>query len=117
MSNVETINKHIASKFHYELKLASYDSDGLIIMGGEDVLFSNEIEITFRGIFSIICNTYWKLDTKIKGIELVTNTKVGQEINKKYGVEVGYFIFKLNNEENLDFFIIAESFEWCFCVK
>ena len=112
MNNIEIINNHVASKFHYEFKFEFYGSDILKIVGSEDVLFSKEIEITFHEVFSITCNSFWKLDAKIKFLEQITDSPLGKEINSKYGVEVGFQVFKLNNEDNIDFFVVAESISW-----
>jgi hypothetical protein len=107
------INEKANSFFHLELAVFSYSfpTRELIIAGSEDFAYYHNFEIKFRSVFSMIVNSDWIVNTAECIIELVTDLNELRAINLKYRVEIGNNIFKLKNEDNLDFYVIAESVE------
>lgn len=114
MSNIEktiqTINDKVKSFVFLDAKIYSYSGNQLILGLGQDLMYGHILEVHFQNVFTIICNMQWSLDTKYGMIGMVNQgTSEIVAINKKYGVEIGNYVFQLLTDENKVFYIMAEE--------
>ena len=65
-------------------------------------------EIKFENVFSVISNTYFRVNPEIKSFSILEGEEA-QMLNIKYHVEKGNTIYKILTEDGDDFYIIAES--------
>jgi hypothetical protein len=114
MNNIEEtiqiINDKVKSFIFLDVKIHSYSGGQLILGLGQDLMYGHILEIHFQNVFTIMCNMQWSLDAKNGMIGLV-NQGASEivAINKKYGVEIGNYVFQLLTDEDKVFYIVAEE--------
>ncbi|SFW81976.1 hypothetical protein [Chitinophaga sancti] len=108
---VDKINSKVIEFPFLELSLLSFRDKELIIAASEDFSYFHNFEMRFKNVFTIIGNIDWKADTNKLLIQVIEGTEEAINLNKKYRVEIGFTVFKLNNEEGDFFYIIAENIE------
>lgn len=103
------LNNYLQSHAFFEFRLLRSDHDQLVIAGSSDFQYYHEIEIFFINVHTIICNTEFKLDTTKNVITLVEDEE-SRNLNLQYKVLAGNLIFKLIDEDDTVFYIIARDF-------
>jgi hypothetical protein len=63
---IDQINNRISQSLFFELSIYKYEKGNLIIGGSEDLIYFHEIEITFKGVYTIACNSDFIVDTTKK---------------------------------------------------
>lgn len=106
---IDQINSRINSTIFFELSIYKYEKGNLVIGGSQDLIYFHEIEITFKSVYTIACNSDFIVDTTKKVIELVEDIEELRTINKQYGIIKGYTLFKLHSADGETFYIAAQS--------
>ncbi|GAB2693131.1 hypothetical protein GCM10027037_15710 [Mucilaginibacter koreensis] len=89
-----------------------YRSETLILAGSEDYKRMHNIEIYFKQVFTIVCNSYFSIDMRRPFIHLMDDIEKERQLNIKYGVTIGNSIFKINSNERQEFYIMAEDIDY-----
>ncbi|PUZ28974.1 hypothetical protein DCC81_05750 [Chitinophaga parva] len=105
------INQKVKEFAFLDFSIFEYRHNELVIAISTDFTYYHLFEIRFKNVFSVICNTLWSVDTQKDVIKVVDSTEA-YDLNVQYGVEVGYSIFQLMNEDELELYVIAESVEF-----
>lgn len=105
------INQKVKEFTFLDFSIFEYRHNELVIAISTDFTYYHLFEIRFKNVFSVICNTRWSVDTQ-KDVIKVLDSVEAYDLNVKYGVEVGYSIFQLMNEDELKLYVIAESVEF-----
>lgn len=108
------LNDYIRSHVFFEFRLFKSDYNQLVIVGSSDFHYYHEVELVFINVHTIICNTEFKLDTSKNVMTLVEDIEEVRKLNLQYKVLVGNFIFKLIDEDDTAFYIIARDFYYDF---
>lgn len=108
---IKQINIEIKKYLHFEFNIFSYSNGKLMLVGSEDIVYYHNMEICFSGVFAIISNFQWRVDCKKEPLSVLNGVEA-VELNKYYKVEVGNSIFKFENEDEINIYIIAESIEF-----
>ena len=102
------INSFISEFSFFEFSFFEFSNNSLTIVGSEDIGYYHLIEIKFENVFSVISNTYFRVNPEIKSFSILEGEEA-QMLNIKYHVEKGNTIYKILTEDGDDFYIIAES--------
>jgi hypothetical protein len=111
---VNEINDFLKKEMWFDFEMLEYKKNILTVVGSTDFSYSHNIEIYFKDVFSIHCNSEWKSDTSKNIIEIVQGD-TAKKINIENKIEQGYTLFKLipedMNEESF-FYIAARDLEY-----
>ena len=106
---IDKINRRVKDFKYLEFSIFSYSGHQLTIVGSQDILYYSSFEINFHNVFAIMCKSDWKADTTNDCITILNTGEEFHDFNLKYGVEVGFSIFKIISEDGELFFVIAEG--------
>ncbi|MDI9341694.1 MAG: hypothetical protein QM534_14075 [Sediminibacterium sp.] len=109
---VDELNSYFRKFLFFELSILSYKDGNLVIAGSDDFLYYHNIEITFTELFTVVCNSLFKLNTEVNSISIVDDIQECREINIKYRVEMGNVIFKIIDEDDCIYYIIAKDLNY-----
>ncbi|PUZ22582.1 hypothetical protein DCC81_19275 [Chitinophaga parva] len=110
-NTITLINQKVKEFTFLNFSIFEYHHNEFVIAISSDFTYYHLFEIRFKNVFSVICNTLWSVDTQKDVIKVLDFTEA-YDLNVKYGVEVGYSIFQLMNEDELKLYIIAEHVEF-----
>lgn len=98
-SIVRKINEYICGQMWMDFDVVEYKDYKLLITGSIDPSTSvADIAITFEDVFFIALPFSWQTDTSKAAFELVSEMEA-KEINSKFKVEQGNYIFKFVAED------------------
>jgi hypothetical protein len=106
------LNDYIQNHAFFEFRLIKFDYNHLVIAGSSDFQYYHEVEIFFMNVHTIICNTEFKLDTSKSVVTLVEDIEESRKLNLQYKVLVGNLIFRLIDEDDNVFYVIARDFDY-----
>src|SRR6185312_12537251 len=106
---VDKINLIVRNYSYLELSMLSFERSRLIIAGSEDIMYFHNFEIVFDDVFTVACNTDWKIDTGKDFIWLVTDIEEIRTISLAYRVEKGNSIYRLEDEDHCIYYIVAKT--------
>lgn len=104
--NIDEINAIISQGNWFDMEILERKGGDLIIIGSLDFTYGHSLEIKFGDVFHMTINTEWKVDT-VKPVMYIVEGEECFLVNKKYGIEQGYTLFK----------IIPEGLEFPFYVS
>ncbi|MGB3259914.1 hypothetical protein [Paenisporosarcina sp.] len=90
---VKEIDTIIRKELWYEFIVDQYTATNKLILNGGFSTSYPDIEIIFEDIFFISLPIMWKSDTKKVVLTLLEGEEF-RKMNIKFGVEIGYHIFK-----------------------
>jgi hypothetical protein len=105
---IESINSLIQTMVCCDMEIIKYDNNKLLIGGGLSLSYSHTFIIEFDSVFMLSLNSQWTIDTSKKFIEVLSNED-SFSINQKWGIERGYYLFRILTEDNVIFHIAAKS--------
>jgi hypothetical protein len=108
MNDLSSINSFIGGFSFFEFSFYEFSNNNLTIVGSEDIGYYHLIEIKFENVFSVISNTYFRVNPEVKSFSILEGEKAHM-LNIKYHVERGNTAYKILTEDGEDFYIIAES--------
>jgi hypothetical protein len=96
---VRDINQYLCSEMWMDFEVTQYTNYELTITGSIDPSSSiHNIEITFQDVSFVSLSFDWKTNTSIPAFELVKGLEE-KELNSKFRVEQGNYIFKFLAED------------------
>ena len=105
------INDRVKDSYHIEVDVQSYSSNNLTLIIGEDLLYYCDFKIVFEDVFSLSINSSFYSNSRLPLLVVATQEEA-YEVNRRFRVEVGNTIFKLQSEDDIPFFVAAESIRY-----
>lgn len=112
IATVDRINEYLKECLWMDFELVVANDYEVVICGYIDRFTGDEcINIRFELPFYISSFFSWPTDTKNVVISLCTNEKELREMNTKYRIEAGNYVFKINVEDfsNPPILVIAKK--------
>lgn len=113
-NELEKINLYLAKCLWMDFEFCRMDAGEIVLAGSIDHSFNRyDIEIIFEQPHFVSSLLFWHTDTSKAFIQLVSETEE-RELNDKYRIERGNFIFQINVEgfENPPIFIAAKKISY-----
>lgn len=106
---IESINSTVKEHVFFELSFHHYQDNILTMVGSDDFSYYHQIEISFTNVFSILCNSNFRINTNESFISIIEGNQESWDLNTKYGIIQGNKIFKIISEDGQIFYIAAEN--------
>jgi len=91
------LKKHSWCDFEI-INLEGYQLKGQLVITGKTGFSDFDIQITFEEVFFMQCLYEWKTDTTKEAFS-IPDIEEQKEINLKYGIETGYYLFRIHAED------------------
>jgi hypothetical protein len=95
---VNTVSNRIQQEPWFDFEVIKYNKNELVIGGGKSLSYPHELEILFKDVFFVSMPVEWRTDTS-KNIFTILEGDEKYNVNKRFQVEQGYFIFKFFPED------------------
>jgi hypothetical protein len=105
------INDRVKDLYHIEVDVQSYSGNNLTLILGEDLLYYCDFKIVFEDVFSLAINSSFYSSSRLPLLAVATHEEA-YEVNRRFRVEVGNTIFKLQSEDDIPFFIAAKGIRY-----
>ncbi|MGI4969676.1 MAG: hypothetical protein ACRYGH_12040 [Janthinobacterium lividum] len=105
------INDRAREFIHLEVDIHSYSANNLTLLVGEDLLYYGDFKVVFEDVFSLSINASFRINTALPLLVMASKEEV-YELNRRFRVERGNTIFKLQSEDGIVFFIAAKSIQY-----
>lgn len=111
-NNIEKINEYLKEQLWMDFEMCNMNRGKLELHGFLDEGDDDNIKITFEQPYLVNCNFFFTYEGKESFISMVDGEDAFQ-INKRYGVTQGNFIYKFTNTNiAADMFIVAKGIEF-----
>ena len=98
-NEINKINNYMQNQLWMDFEFCMLDAGKIVLSGTLDRSYNKYvIDIEFEQPYCISSLLYWSVDTSIPLLELANEDEI-IEMNKKYRVEQGNYIFKINVED------------------
>lgn len=111
IDKLNRINELISKEAWFDFEIFDASFAKFSIVGSVDFTYGYQIEIMFENVHHITINENWSSDTSKKIFTLVLGD-AKEEFIDNYGLEKGYEIFRIENEDFNPFYIAAKSIEF-----
>ncbi|OWR32513.1 hypothetical protein CDO73_02605 [Saccharibacillus sp. O23] len=108
---MDKINNYLRRNPFFYLEISDFSRWELNLVGGKSLTYAHELRIIFKEVSFVSLPMDWEVDVSALGIALAEG-KEECEINLKYQIEIGNYIFKLfpkGYDDKIEFIIIAKE--------
>ena len=109
---IQKINQKLSRYLYLEMKVYSFKDNELIIVAGKDLIYYHSYEIKFINVSTILLNSEWNVSpSENHAIQLIDKAEA-KKINMSYKVIQGNNVYKILNDDNLPFYVVAENISY-----
>jgi hypothetical protein len=110
---INEINNFLSKELWYDFEISNSNFEKICIIGSIDFSYGHQIELYFLDVIHLTINETWKSDTKKKIFTILSGKEKEIFINN-FGLESGFKIIKIINEDFKPFYIVTKEFDYNF---